>query len=54
MYVSDSDPDPVTWWIQGLELYNCDEVSLQPGMDLTENVISAAQKVLKWQFNIGG
>ena len=53
VYVSDSDPDP-TWWIKDLELYKCDEESLQPGMELTENVINAAQKVLKQQFNIGG
>ena len=54
MVLSDSDPDPVNIWIDSLELYKCDLQSLQPDMDLTENVINAAQKVLKSQFNING
>ena len=52
--ISDSDPDPPNWWIQSLELYECDRQSLQPGVDLTGNVINAAQRVLKRQFRVDG
>ena len=54
--ISDSDPDPPNsnWWIQSLELYECDRQSLQPGVDLTGNVINTAQRVLKRQFSVDG
>ena len=52
--VSAADPDPVNFWIQSLELYDCDLQSLQPNQDLTESVINAAQNVLKRHFNLGG
>ena len=52
--VSDSDPDPVDYWIQKLELYHCDLCSLEPDMDVTDGVIHAAQRVLKSQFQVGG
>ena len=50
--VSDSDPDPVNFWIQNLNLYDCDLQSLQPNKDVTENVINASQRLLKDQFAI--
>ena len=52
--VSAANPDPVNFWIQSLELYECDLQSLQPNQDLTESVICAAQNVLKRQFSLGG
>ena len=52
--ISDSDPDPVNFWIQNLNLYECDLQSLQPNKDVTENVINASQKLLKEQFGIYG
>ena len=52
--VSDSDPDPVNFWIQNLNLYDCDLQSLQPNKDVTESVINASQKLLKDQFGICG
>ena len=41
------------YWIP-YQLYNCDRQSLEIGMDLTENVINAAQTILKNQFGMGG
>ena len=51
--VSDSDPDP-KYWIQSLDLLEFDLQTLQKGMDVTGNVINAAQMVLKLQFNVQG
>ena len=51
--VSDSDPDP-KYWIQSLDLLEFDLQTLQKGLDVTGNVINAAQMVLKLQFNVQG
>ena len=49
---SDSECDQ-DYWIP-YQLYNCDRQSLEFGMDITENVVNAAQTLLKNQFVISG
>ena len=51
--VSDSDPDP-NFWIQKLDLFEFDLKTLQKGMDITGNIVNAAQMVLKLQFEVQG
>ena len=51
--VSDSDPDP-NYWIQRLDLFEFDLQTLQKGMDVTGNIIKAAQMVLRLQFQVQG
>ena len=51
--VSDSDPDP-NYWIQRLDLFEFDLRTLQKGMDVTGNIIKAAQMVLRLQFQVQG
>ena len=49
---SDSDSE-LDYWTP-YQLCNCDRQSLDSGMDLTENVINAAETILKNQFGMGG
>ena len=51
--VSDTDPDP-DYWIKELDLFDLDLQCLRDGKDLSENVINAAQVVLKTQFKVEG
>ena len=51
--MSDTDPDP-DYWIKELDLYDLDLQCLRDGKDLSENLINAAQVVLKTQFKVEG
>ena len=50
---SESD-DAFGFWIRRLGLYQCDLLSLNPNMDLTENIVNAAQTLLKEQYDVDG
>ena len=49
--VSNTDPDPdINWWIESLKLYDSDRISLNSESELTDNIIGAAQTILRRQF----
>lgn len=49
--VSDNDPDPeFDWWIEDLFLNQRDREVLQTGEKLTDNIINAAQILMREQY----
>ena len=51
--INEDDPsftDSFHWWIERLRLYHEDRLYLAKGMDVTDNVINAAQKILRRQY----
>ena len=49
--ISETDEDPqINWWIEYLSLHDQDELILQSGEELTDNIINAAQMLLSKQF----
>ena len=49
--VTDSHPDPcIAWWIKELNLSEADRETLIGNDELTDNIINAAQRIMKDQF----
>ena len=49
--INNKSPDNVcNWWIKSLNLHTEDEMSLEEGQDLTDNVINAAQVLAHRKF----
>ena len=49
--VTDNYPVPcLKWWIKDLSLYDADKEVLLENKELTDNIINAAQSLMKAQF----
>ena len=50
--VTDDHPDPcIAWWVQELNLYEVDRETLIGNEELTDNIVNAAQRIMKDQFS---
>ena len=49
--MTNDHPDScINWWIKDLNLYEVDKEVLEGNEELTDNIINAAQRIMKQQF----